>query len=241
MAATSTMIPATTVNKGNMSGTVTLDLDNGEAFYGTMTGAVTTFAISNWTASQIAEACSIIDANGFERLISLQPQYSILTRDIEVEIAPVCQRFGLGIIPWSPLGGGMLTGKYRPGEEPQNGTRFAAPGPFQRIWRTRALNERNHEIVRVVTEEARKLDISTIALALAWNLSRPGVVAPIIGPKSVSQLDGNLAALDVDLPADVIERIDAVSEPHVGYPHDFLRMAQQLRSMMVSQNASKAS
>lgn len=203
-------------------------------------GKVRYLGVSNWTAAQIVEACSIIDARGWEPIVSLQPQYSILTRDIEVEILPVCRRFGLGVIPWSPLAGGMLTGKYKPGEEPRDGTRFAAPGPFQRIWRTRALNERNHEIVKVVLEEAGKLDRSPVAVALAWNLARPGVVSPIIGPKSESQLKDNLAALDVTLPADAIERIDAVSEPHLGYPHDFLRMARQLRSMMVQQNAAKS-
>lgn len=202
-------------------------------------GKVRYIGVSNWTAAQIVEACCIIAARGWEPLVSLQPQYSILTRDIEVEIVPACQRFGLGIIPWSPLGGGMLTGKYKPGEEPREGTRFAAPGPFQQIWRTRALSERNHEIVKVVLEEAGKLDVTPIALALAWNLARPSVVAPIIGPKTEQQLQDNLAALDVTLPADVVERIDAVSEPHLGYPHDFLRMARQLRSMMVQQNEQR--
>ncbi len=195
--------------------------------------------VSNWSASQIAEACLIIAAKGWEPLVSLQPQYSILMRDIEIEIVPVCRKFGLGIIPWSPLGGGMLTGKYKPGSEPEQGTRFAAPGPFQRIWRTRALNERNHEIVAIVTEEARKLDVSPIALALAWNLSRPGVVAPIIGPKTEQQLKDNLAALDVTLPKETITRIDEASEPYLPYPHDFARMARQLTSMMVQQNQKK--
>jgi aryl-alcohol dehydrogenase-like predicted oxidoreductase len=199
-------------------------------------GKVRYVGVSNWTASQIAEACAIVAARGFERIVSLQPQYSILTRDIEVEIVGVCQRHGIGIIPWSPLGGGMLTGKYTAGEEPKEGTRFAAPGPFQRVWRTRALNERNHAIVQVVTEEAARLGISTIALALAWNLDRPGVVAPIIGPKSVAQLTGNLAALEVVLPKETVTRIDEASEPHLPYPHDFMRMARQLTAAMVQQN-----
>jgi aryl-alcohol dehydrogenase-like predicted oxidoreductase len=199
-------------------------------------GKVRYIGVSNWTASQIAEACSIIAARGWEPLVSLQPQYSILTRDIEVEIAPVCLKFGLGLIPWSPLGGGMLTGKYKPGEDPGEGTRFAAPGPFQSIWKGRALNERNHAIVALVIDEAAKLGLTPIALALAWNLARPGVVAPIIGPKSVRQLNDNLAALDAPLPAETIERIDAVSEPHLPYPHDFIRMARQLTAMMVRQN-----
>ena len=202
-------------------------------------GKVRYIGVSNWTASQIVEACLIIAAKGWEPLVSLQPQYSILTRDIEVEILPACQKFGLGVIPWSPLGGGMLTGKYKANEEPQQGTRFAAPGPFQQVWRTRALNERNHAIVSVVLEEAGKLDVSPIALALAWNLARPGIVSPIIGPKNEQQLKDNLAALDVTLPADTIERIDAASEPHLPYPHDFMKMARQLTAMMVAQNAKR--
>jgi aryl-alcohol dehydrogenase-like predicted oxidoreductase len=194
--------------------------------------------VSNWPASQIVEAATITQMKGWEPLISLQPQYSILARDIEVEIVPVCQRFGLGIIPWSPLAGGMLTGKYKKGEEPVEGTRFAAAGPFQQIWRARALSERNHAIMGVVLEEASKLDISPIALALAWNLSRPGVVSPIIGPKSVKQLEDNLAALDVTLPSETVERIDATSEPRYPYPHDFLRMARQMTAQMQAQARS---
>jgi aryl-alcohol dehydrogenase-like predicted oxidoreductase len=129
----------------------------------------------------------------------------------------------------------MLTGKYKKGEEPTEGTRFAAPGPFQQVWRARALSERNHAIMEVVLEEAAKLDISPIALALSWNLSRPGVVAPIIGPKNVKQLEDNLAALDVTLPAETVERIDAASEPRYPYPHDFLRMARQMTAQMQTQ------
>jgi aryl-alcohol dehydrogenase-like predicted oxidoreductase len=203
-------------------------------------GRVRYIGVSNWTASQIAEACTLTAVKGWEPLVSLQPQYSILTRDIEVEIVPVCQKFGLGVIPWSPLGGGMLTGKYKKGDDPAEGTRFAAPGPFQQVWRTRALSERNHAIVGTVLEEAGKLDISPIALALAWNLSRPGVVAPIIGPKSVKQLEDNLAALDVTLPEETVQRIDAASEPRFPYPHDFLRMARQMSAAMLQQNVTPA-
>jgi aryl-alcohol dehydrogenase-like predicted oxidoreductase len=198
-------------------------------------GKVRHIGVSNWPASRISEAAIIAQRKGWEPLVSLQPQYSILARDIEVEIVPVCQRFGLGIIPWSPLAGGMLTGKYEKGEEPSEGTRFAAPGPFQQIWRARALSDRNHAIMEVVLDEAGKLDISPIALALSWNLSRPGIVSPIIGPKSVKQLEDNLAALDVTLPAETVERIDAASEPRYPYPHDFLRMARQMQAQMQAQ------
>ncbi len=180
--------------------------------------------VSNWSASQIAEAARVTESRGWEPLISLQPQYSILARDIEVEIVPVCQKFGLGIISWSPLGGGMLTGKYGRGEEPPRDTRFGAPGPFQEIWRRRALRDRNYDIVDIVVDEAAKLGTTPVALSLAWNLRRPGVVAPIIGPKSVAQLEENLASLHVELPEQTVQRINEASEPRVPYPHDFARM-----------------
>lgn len=196
------------------------------------TGKVRHIGVSNWPASQIAEAATITQLKGWEPIISLQPQYSILTRDVEVEIIPVCQRFNIGVIPWSPLGGGMLTGKYKREEEPEEGTRFAAPGMFREIWRRRALNERNHAILDVVVAEADKLGVSPIALSLAWNVDRPAVVAPIIGPKSVAQLQDNLAALDVDLPADTIQRIDDASSPRLSYPHDFLAMSRQMVQQM---------
>ena len=86
--------------------------------------------------------------------------------------------------------------------------RRARPGPFQSIWRSRSLNERNHQVVSVVLEEARQLNASPIAVALAWNLARPGVVSPIIGPKTGQQLSDNLAALEVELPAAAIDVLD---------------------------------
>jgi aryl-alcohol dehydrogenase-like predicted oxidoreductase len=195
-------------------------------------GKVRYIGVSNWTASHVAEAATLTAAKGWEPLVSLQPQYSILTRDIEVEIVPVCQKFGLGIIPWSPLGGGMLTGKYKREQEPESGTRFAAAGPFQEVWRRRAFRDRNFEIVETVLEEARKLGVSPVALSLAWNIGRAGVVSPIIGPKSVDQLRDNLAALDVDPPAETLQRINEASEPRLGYPHDILRMARQMTAQL---------
>jgi aryl-alcohol dehydrogenase-like predicted oxidoreductase len=195
-------------------------------------GKVRYIGVSNWTASHIAEAATLTGAKGWEPLVSLQPQYSILTRDIELEIVPVCQKFGLGIIPWSPLGGGMLTGKYKRGEEPPEESRFAAPGPFQQVWRRRALRERNYDIVDVVTEEAAKLGVTPIALSLAWNVNRPGVVAPIIGPKNVKQLEDNLAALEVTIPEESLQKIEDVSRPALTYPHDFLMMTRQMLAQM---------
>ncbi len=192
-------------------------------------GKVRYIGVSNWSASQIAEAARVIEARGWEPMISLQPQYSIIGRDIEVEIVGVCQKFGLGIIPWSPLAGGMLTGKYKRDEAPAESTRLAAPGPFQEIWRRRLLRDRNFEIVELVQSEAQSLGITPIALSLAWNLAQPGIVAPIIGPKSVSQLEGNLAALDVTLPAETIARINEASEPRLSYPQNFYALPPRVQ------------
>lgn len=197
-------------------------------------GKVRFIGVSNWTASAIVEAAMLAQARGWEPPISLQPQYSIIARDIEVEIVPVCQRFGLGIIPWSPLGGGMLTGKYARGKEPASDMRFGTPGPMTKMWRERLLRDRNYDIVEAVQTEAGRLGVSPIALSLAWNLDRPGVVAPIIGPKSVKQLNDNLAALDLSLPEETVKRIDEISQPVVGYPHDFLRMMRQMLEQMRS-------
>ena len=188
-------------------------------------GKVRHIGVSNWAAAHIVDAVRVIESRGWEPIVSLQPQYSILSRDIEVEIVPVCEQFGLGVIPWSPLAGGMLTGKYERGEEPSEDTRFGAPDPrTQAMWRGLALRERNYAIVDVVVEEASKLGSTPAELSLAWLLARPSVVAPIIGPKSVKQLEENLAALAVDLPAETVERIDGASQPRYPYPHNFLRM-----------------
>jgi aryl-alcohol dehydrogenase-like predicted oxidoreductase len=195
-------------------------------------GKIRCIGLSNWTASAITEAAMLASMHGWEPPISLQPQYSIMMRDIELEIVPVCLKFGIGIIPWSPLGSGMLTGKYRPGEEPPADSRLGTPGPMTALWRERILRERNYRIVETVLDEANRLGITPIALSLAWNLGRAGVVAPIIGPKSVQQLNENLAALDVVLPPETVQRIDEASEPAIGYPHDFLRMMREMLERM---------
>jgi len=187
-------------------------------------GKVRHIGVSNWTASQIVDAIRAIENHGWEPLVSLQPQYSILTRDIEVEIVPVCEKFGLGVIPWSPLGGGMLTGKYKRDEQPSEDTRFGSADPMMGMWRAYAMRERNFSIVDTVVEEAKVLGVTPIELSLAWLLTMPTVVAPIIGPKSVEQLEGNLKALELDVSKETAEKIDTASRPELPYPHNFQQM-----------------
>ena len=121
----------------------------------------------------------------------------------------------------------MLTGKYKKDEEPPGrhavrGARAVSAGMADASTQRAQSRDRRDR-----AGGGGKLDISPIALALAWNLSRPGVVAPIIGPKSVKQLEDNLASLDVTLPEETVQRIDAASEPRFPYPHDFIRMMRQ--------------
>jgi len=187
-------------------------------------GKVRYVGVSNWTASQIVDAARVIEAKGWEPLVSLQPQYSIITRDIEVEIVPACEKFGLGVIPWSPLSGGMLTGKYKRGEQPQEDTRFGSADPMMSMWKAYAMRERNFAIVDTVVEEANNSGVTPVALSLAWLLKQPTVVAPIIGPKSVEQLEGNLRALEIDVSEETAARIDKASLPDLPYPQNFQRM-----------------
>jgi aryl-alcohol dehydrogenase-like predicted oxidoreductase len=181
-------------------------------------GRVLHYGVCNWNASQIVDAVRLCEMNGWVKPISAQLQYNILQRDIEVEIVPVCQRFGIAVLPWSPLAGSFLTGRYRAGREVPPGGRLAIlPGMANR------LTPATYAVIELVVAEAEALGITPVALSLAWLLQKPGVVAPLIGPETVQQLQENLAALEVILPPEVIARIDAAAPPVVGYPNNFGR------------------
>jgi aryl-alcohol dehydrogenase-like predicted oxidoreductase len=142
----------------------------------------------------------------------------VLLRDIEVEIVPVCRQFGIGIIPWSPLAGGLLTGLYREGQPPPDSGRLQIfPSMLDR------LTPKTFEVIELVVREANHLGMTPTALSLAWLMQKAGVVAPLIGPETTDQLAENLAALELKLPEATVARIDAATAPGVGYPHNFGR------------------
>jgi aryl-alcohol dehydrogenase-like predicted oxidoreductase len=179
-------------------------------------GKVRYLGCSNFTATQIVEsqwAAQRLNATPF---ISLQPQYSLLARSIEAEILPACQRHDLGSLVWSPLGGGVLTGRYRRGATPDADTRIgrlkASPLPMARAWADGMLNERNLNIADEVAKTAATLDTTPTAVALAWVRQRPGVTSVIIGPRTIDQLDGNLTGLTLNLPLEAVTRLDEVSQ-----------------------------
>jgi len=189
-------------------------------------GKVRYIGLSNFDAWHIAEARQLCIRHGWEPFVTAQMQYSLVCRDVERAVTTVCQRYGIGLLPWSPLGGGILTGKYpRDGGGPA-GSRFAAFEPDNE-WRKAFVNDRNFEIADAVGKIARQLGAHPTAIALAWLLRRPNVSSIIIGPKSIPQLEDNLAACDVELSPEHMETLDRVSRPHWGYPEKFILRNQR--------------
>ncbi|MFI7625490.1 aldo/keto reductase [Microbispora rosea] len=178
-------------------------------------GKVRYIGCSNFTAAQIVEAQWAAQRVGGTPFVSLQPEYSLVARGIEAEILPVCLRHGLGTLVWSPLGGGVLSGRYRSGETPGADTRLgrlmASPIPAARTWAEGFLTESNLAIAGHVADAAAELGVAPAAVALAWVRSRPEVTSVIVGPRTLDQLRGNLAGLELVLPPDVAAHLDEIS------------------------------
>jgi aryl-alcohol dehydrogenase-like predicted oxidoreductase len=191
-------------------------------------GKVRYVGVSNFTAWQIMKSVCVSEANGFERFVCLQPQYSLVERNVEYEILPVCEEGGLGVIPWSPLGGGFLSGKYRRGEEPPEGSRISeAVESMEEYWDRRA-TERNWRVLDVVGEIAEATGRSYSQIALNWLLRQPTVTAPILGVRTMEQLEDNLGAAGWELDEDQVRRLSEAGAPEDTYPHRFIRNAQRV-------------
>ncbi|MFL6143054.1 MAG: aldo/keto reductase [Labedaea sp.] len=180
-------------------------------------GKVRYLGCSNFTSGQVVEAQWAAARVAGTPLISLQSQYSLLRRDIEAEIRPTATRHGLGVLAWSPLGGGILANRYRAGEEPEPASRMgrlaAKPVPGVRTWIIDQLNERNLGIAAEVGAIAAELDSTPAGVALAWVSCQPGVASVVIGPRTVPQLTQNLAGVALALPDALVTRLDQVSGP----------------------------
>jgi aryl-alcohol dehydrogenase-like predicted oxidoreductase len=171
--------------------------------------------ISNYNGWQTAKAATWQAAwPGRARIVSTQMEYSLLQRGIEREVVPAAEDLGIGVLPWSPLGRGVLTGKYRSGTPADS--RGASPD-YQRFVAP-YLDDRATRIVGAVMTAADGLGVSPLAVALAWVRDRPGVVAPIVGARTAAQLKGSLDADDVTLPDEIRAALDDVSAPKSGYP-----------------------
>jgi aryl-alcohol dehydrogenase-like predicted oxidoreductase len=182
-------------------------------------GKIVYFGASNYAAYRLMESLWIADKRGLNRFVTLQAHYNLATRALEREHLPLCSKFGLGILPWSPLASGLLTGKYRRGEVAPAGSRLAQ-------WKERYAafdTERNWTVVDALVTVARELDRTPSQVALAWLLARPVVSSVIFGARTVAQLEENLGAGDLELPAEAVARLDAASAPEFGYPYDFIK------------------
>jgi aryl-alcohol dehydrogenase-like predicted oxidoreductase len=145
--------------------------------------------------------------------MSEQPPYSILVRGIEAEVLPVCERYGMGVIPWSPLAGGYLSGRWRRGGETLSSKRI---GILPKIFDpTLPENQRKLEAVYALTDLADEAGLTLIELALAFVINHPAVTAAIIGPRTMEHLESQLTAVDVTLTPDVLDRIDEIVPPGV--------------------------
>jgi aryl-alcohol dehydrogenase-like predicted oxidoreductase len=191
-------------------------------------GKVRYLGVSNFTGWQVVKAMHVSRVHNFERLVSLQPQYSMVERHVEYEVVPACIEEGLGIIPWGPLGQGWLTGKYKKGQPPPEGSRIAgASDDLEEAWRKRAV-ERNWRILDVVSAIASDTGRSHAQIALNWLLHKPGVTAPIIGATKMHQLEDNLGASEWSLDDDQMKRLDEVSAPENIYPYGMINRSQRI-------------
>ena len=184
-------------------------------------GKVRYIGLSDTPAWKVAQAQVTAGFRGWAPLVALQIEYSLIERTVEGELVPMARELGLGVTPWSPLRGGVLTGKYtrenKEEVEPRRGERVKA-----------FLTERTFTIVDELVRIAREHETTPAAIALAWVQARPGVDSIIIGARTMAQLESNLAALAVTLDSAQTAALDEVSTPMLSFPIPFLKMAQNL-------------
>jgi len=174
-------------------------------------GKVRYIGSSTFPASQIVEAQWVSRDRRLERFATEQPPYSMLARGIESDVLPSCLRHGIGVIPWSPLAGGWLSGSYRKGAQaPQSRRSERIP---QRFDLTLAANQRKLDAADALAQLAQEAGMSLIELAIAWVINHPAVTAAIIGPRTAEHLESQLPAAEISLDAALLDRIDAIVPP----------------------------
>jgi aryl-alcohol dehydrogenase-like predicted oxidoreductase len=185
-------------------------------------GKVLYLGCSNYAAYRLMRSLWLARTSQRAPFVTLQAQYSLVVRDLEREHIPLCRDEGLGILPWSPLAGGFLTGKFERGKPPQGGTRLGEKA--ERLARYDA--ERNWKILDAVRAVARETGATPSAVSLAWLLSRPQVSSVIFGARTIEQLETNLLAAELALSAEQLATLDQASAFDLGYPYTFLQGIQ---------------
>ena len=179
-------------------------------------GKVRYIGTSSFPAEWIVEAQWASDRRFRERFVCEQPQYSILARSAEIAVLPTCLRHDIGVIPWSPLAGGWLTGKYRKGEQAPPDSRYGGGSVFSRRGMPPTDDptfDRRHEIIEQLTSVAGQAGMSLTHMAMAFTLEHPAVTSTIIGPKTMTQAEDVLASADVVLTPDLLDAIDGIVAP----------------------------
>jgi aryl-alcohol dehydrogenase-like predicted oxidoreductase len=166
--------------------------------------------VSNFMAWRLARALGRSDVLRLARFVSVQPRYSLLFREIERELLPLAAEEGIGVIPYNPLAGGLLTGKYEPGSKPAPHARFTL-GTAGEMYQDRYWNERNFATVTTLQKLAADAGVPLATLAVAWVMANPLITAPLLGASRPEQLDATLAAAEYVLPADLKHRLDQLT------------------------------
>lgn len=187
-------------------------------------GKVRYIGCSNFMAWQLMKSLAYSDFNRMVRYISIQPQYSLVNREMDREIIPLCLEEEVGIIPWAPLGGGFLSGKYAAAEVPTEGRLKSVNG--ESSWKSR-FTEKNFKILAGVQQIALARGKTPTQVALRWLLQREGITSPIFGARTLEQYEENMGALDWALDADEFECLDEVSALESEYPTRFLERFQR--------------
>jgi aryl-alcohol dehydrogenase-like predicted oxidoreductase len=199
-------------------------------------GKIAYYGFSNFLGWQLTKAVHVARAHGFTPPVTLQPQYSLLVREIESEIVPACRDAEIGLLPWSPLAGGWLTGKYQRDAGPTGATRLGEdPERGMEAWEPRNKQERTWRILDVVGAIAKAKGASPAQVSLAWLAAQPAVTSVILGARNTAQLADNLGAASVKLTPAELARLDTVSAPVVSdYPYGEAAADQRHRAIDVS-------
>ncbi|HXU70220.1 MAG TPA: aldo/keto reductase, partial [Polyangia bacterium] len=185
-------------------------------------GKVLYLGCSNYAAYRLTDSLWLSKSLGLERFVALQAQYSLVVRELEREHVPLCEKFGLGILPWSPLAGGFLSGKYKKDAPIPPGSRLEKfKDTFMRVD-----SPRNWKILEALEGVAREVGTSLTAVALRWLIQKPAVTSVIMGVRTPAQLDDNLKAAGLQLSKEAMKRLDDASGYELGYPYDFMKRIQ---------------
>ncbi|HVK85216.1 MAG TPA: aldo/keto reductase [Kofleriaceae bacterium] len=185
-------------------------------------GKILYIGCSNYTAYRLMSSLRHSEHTNLSRFVTLQAQYSLIVRDLEREHVPLCREEGLGILPWSPLAGGFLTGKFEQGKTAPADTRLGMRA--ERFARYDL--PRNWAILEAVRAIATEVGSTPAAVSLAWLLAKPQVTSVIFGARTIEQLDANLAGAELELSAAQLAKLDEVSAFDLGYPYTFIAQTQ---------------